>query len=197
MKLIFRCKVPSQEPHAVAVPQDFHCPLPQVPRTAVLCGGFRSNKSIRVFPAGFDDDVLQYQPELIAAPARVLRTLARQAQCGLIQLPSLQYAIVVLTEMDGAFLVPDDRELFWDVFGVPVYEQLVGLRFETLAVECEAHQGLHVVHQDCPSKHIAATLKAQIVDTICGCGQAGQRLLPQLTKNEVKPLVMNASAQTA
>lgn len=179
MRVILRCSWPlgSSSPNR---PQDFHCPLPFTPRTAVLGQGFRTRKNVQVFSEGLNEAVLAYRPELIAAPAKVLRALARTVRQGVLQIPSLQFALVAFTEMDGAFLVPADRDLLWDVFGVPVYEQLIGPRFETLAAECEAHRGLHVVDPACPTEHVATMLQARVETALCGCGRSGTRLMPQV-----------------
>ena len=195
MRVILRCSwsVGSSSPNR---PQDFHCPLPFTPRTAVLSPGFRTCKNVRVFPDDLSDAVLAYEPELIAAPAKVLRALAKTVRDGFLQIPSLRFALVAFAEIDGEFLAPADRDLLWDVFGVPVYEQLIGPRSETLAVECEAHRGLHVIDPACPTEHVATMLQARVETALCGCGRSGTRLVPKVVvpAPAVAPLVRAVAA---
>ena len=60
-----------------------------------------------------------------------------------------------------------DRKLFWGAFGVPVFEQYLGLRNELLAAECDAHCGLHVVW-GCDDFDLNPDM--------CACGNGAPRL---------------------
>ncbi len=80
---------------------------------------------------------------LLAATAPVLRQVVACVEARLMALPKLSDAIVVLNSVEHGLLQPGEKEMLWRTFGVPVYSQWLGLEGETLAWECEAHQGLH------------------------------------------------------
>jgi hypothetical protein len=80
---------------------------------------------------------------LIAATPPVLRRLCAAVEARALALPNLCEAVVVLGSVEDGFLFPGEREMLWQVLGVPVFEQWVGLDGELLAWECRAHQGLH------------------------------------------------------
>jgi hypothetical protein len=108
------------------------------PRTVVLAPGFQETKLVRVFPAGWTEEAARFNPSSIAGPPEQLRRLTGR---GL----ELKHAVVAFTYQGQAALSDDDRDLFWDSFGVPVFEQHLGAGNELLAMECEAHAGLHVM----------------------------------------------------
>lgn len=113
-------------------------PMDPTPRTAILAPGFQETKLVRVFPAGWTEEAARFHPSSIAGSAEQLRRLTAR---GL----ELKHAVVVFTYQGQAALSDEDRDLFWDSFGVPVFEQHLGAGNELLAMECEAHAGLHVM----------------------------------------------------
>jgi hypothetical protein len=114
-------------------------PMDPVPRTAILAPGFQETKLVRVFPAGWSSDAERFAPGSIAGPIERLRPLTS------LKLP-LTHAVIVFTYQAGvASMSDEDRELFWDAFGVPVFEQQLGPTNKLLASECDAHAGLHLV----------------------------------------------------
>jgi len=113
-------------------------PMDPTPRTAILAPGFQESKLVRVFPAGWTEEAARFHPSSIAGPMEQLRSLAKNGF-------ALGHAVVAFTYQGHAGLSDDDRDLFWDSFGVPVFEQHLGPGNELLAMECEAHAGLHVM----------------------------------------------------
>ena len=113
-------------------------PMNPTPRTAILAPGFRETKLVRVFPQGWNADAAKFEPSSIAGPAEQLRKLTKLDL-------GLRHAVIVFTYSGEAALSDDDRDSFWDAFGVPVFEQYLGRGNELLAVECDAHTGLHLV----------------------------------------------------
>lgn len=112
-------------------------PMDPIPRTAILAPGFQETKLVRVFPDGWTEEVARFYPSCIAAPPEQLRRLANRRI-------ELSHSVIAMTYQDQAGLSEDDRDLFWNSFGVPVFEQRLGQGNELLAMECEAHAGLHV-----------------------------------------------------
>jgi hypothetical protein len=109
-----------------------------MPRTAILAPGFQETKLVRVFPNGWIENAARFRPSSIAGPPEQLRRLTRARL-------QMRHAVIVFTYEDQPGLSQADRELFWDAFGVPVFEQYLGPNNELQAMECEAHSGLHVV----------------------------------------------------
>lgn len=108
------------------------------PRTAILAPGFQETKLVRVFPTGWNEEAARFNPTSIAGPTEQLRRAAERRL-------QLQHAVIAFTYDGQAGLSDDDRDLFWDSFGVPVFEQHLGPGNELLAMECDAHAGLHVM----------------------------------------------------
>ncbi|HMD50385.1 MAG TPA: hypothetical protein VKG79_14845, partial [Bryobacteraceae bacterium] len=108
------------------------------PRTAILAPGFRGSRTLRVFEEGWCQRAARFQPQSVAA--RVMQ-LQRLAEAGV----SLAHSVIVLSYEDEPGLSHVDRELFWHAFGVPVYEQYLDSQNRLLAMECDAHSGLHVI----------------------------------------------------
>ena len=113
-------------------------PMDPMPRTAILAPGFEETKLVRVFPSGWNDEAARFAPTSIAGPREQLRRLTNK---GL----RLKHAVIVFIYDGDAGLSDDDRDLFWDAFGVPVFEQHLGPSNELLAMECDAHMGVHLI----------------------------------------------------
>src|SRR6266852_2432342 len=136
-------------------------PLDPVPRTAILAPGFLENRQVRMFPNGWDEKAARFGPISIAAPIRELRRLARLGV-------RIHHSAIAFTFQGHAALTDADRDLFWDAFGVPVFEQYLGAHNELLAMECDAHAGLHVVNG-----HGGLALER----ALCACGNPAPRLV--------------------
>jgi len=113
-------------------------PMNPIPRTAILAPGFQETKLVRVFPHGWNEEAAKFEPSSVAGPVEQLRKLTKLDL-------RLRHAMIVFTYGGEAGLSDDDRDAFWDAFGVPVFEQYLGRGNELLAVECDAHTGLHLV----------------------------------------------------
>jgi len=135
-------------------------PMDPAPRTAILAPGFQANKTTRIFPRGWDEQSARFQPQSIAAPLEELRRLASQ---GL----RLEHAVIAFTYEGEEGLSSADRELFWRAFGVPVFEQYLDANNHVLAVECDAHSGLHVLG-GCQDLHLEREP--------CACGNRSPRI---------------------
>ena len=135
-------------------------PMNPAPRTAILAPGFRGTRNARVFEEGWCERAARFRPESIAAPVSELRRLAAE---GL----RLDHSVVALTYEGEDGLNLPDRELFWRAFGVPVYEQYLDANNQLLAMECDAHSGLHVI-RGCEDHRLDRET--------CACGDRTPRL---------------------
>lgn len=124
--------------------ESFRFPLAGPVRLALLEGTFRPDKDMREFTADDLNWLQSYAPEALVAPLDLALSLADRRRRGRFDLPSLKTAIVVLTSFDSTPLADRHRDLLWQAFGVPVFEQLRGWDGAVLARECEVHDGLHI-----------------------------------------------------
>src|SRR5260370_40677447 len=113
-------------------------PMNPTPRTAILSPGFQETKLVRVFPHGWNEEAARFEPSSIAGPVEQLRRLTKLDL-------GLRHAVIVFTYGGEAALSEDDRDIFWEAFGVRVFEQYLGRGNELLAVERDAQTGLHLV----------------------------------------------------
>lgn len=145
----------------------FIYPIQPAPRTAVLVPGFRSGGAIRVFNEGWSKVVSRYAPEALAGTLEQLDELSRA------MVPSLTHAVVVIARVGEPRLNEPDRERLWSTFRVPIFEQIVGEDNALLAIECEAHDGVHMESRELPGD-------AGSIDTSpCGCGRKTPRLMTE------------------
>lgn len=148
-------------------------PMDPMPRTAILAPGFQETKLARVFPTGWNEAANRFQPTSIAGPPEQLRRLARQGV-------RPQHSVIALTYDGQEALTPADRELFWKTFGVPVFEQLLSAGNELIAMECDAHDGLHLVGD---FQHLKAGRST------CACGNPAPRMARQRRIEELAELL--------
>jgi hypothetical protein len=80
------------------------------------------------------------------------------------------HALICLLRPAESLITLDERALFWRVFGVPLFEQIVDPSGRVIAWECEAHDGLHVDSDE-------TELEGYRLDVSpCGCGRKTPRL---------------------
>jgi hypothetical protein len=169
------------------------------PFTAILTPGCGDPQGARAFPAP-SREIWNY--ESVAGTVPALRRLAEAASESGLESTSLTRSLIIFTGFGREALTPEDRDLFWRVFQVPIFEQFLGPDGELLAIECEAHEGLHIRH-DCRfelqgSGELTAAvdgtapwdtgLTACVTSEMCACGEPGPRLV------EMLPLARSAAA---
>jgi hypothetical protein len=137
------------------------------PRVAVLQPGFRETRQVRYFANIDDEAALRFAPEVLAGTAIQLRRIATRNRA-----TTVRNSVVVFTREGDRGLTEYDRDMFWDVFGVPAFEQYLSGRNRLIATECDVHEGLHI-------RLSAARREGWIRDSSpCACGDARPRLMP-------------------
>lgn len=190
-------------------PQPFHSPLEQRPRTAILMPGFEQTSSERVISSNWSRKKLKrFGATALAAPVNLLRQLASAIEAGQQEIRRLEHFVVPFTGGENGELDEADRERFWRVFQVPVFEQRVGFDGKVIAYECEAHRGLHLLpervaveetaHEELlltsltdlrhPTLRVATRKAGSIQHECCDCGDAAARLVGLRAMPEVKAL---------
>ena len=130
------------------------------PRVAVLASGFRETRSVRCFRNAADPALREFDPDVLAGTPAQLRRIA----LGTSPL-RLRNAVIALIYEGEEGLREEDRDLFWNVFGVPVFEQYLTAGNELIASECEAHDRMHAAGAILHSRIWAAE------DGCCACGE--------------------------
>src|SRR5262249_30627584 len=102
-------------------------PMDPTPRTAILTPGFQETKLVRVFRAGWTAEAARFNPASIAGTTEQLRRLTSHGI-------ELTHSVIAFTYDGDSGLSDDDRELFWQAFGVPAFEEHLGARNELLAM---------------------------------------------------------------
>ena len=145
----------------------FEYPSAGNPRVAVLLPGFRETRQVRYFDRLDNEAALRFAPEVLAGTAIQLRRIATKNRP-----TTVRNAVVVFTRESDPGLTEYDRDMFWDIFGVPAFEQYLSRRNRLLASECDAHEGLHI-------RTSSARREGWIVDPApCACGDTRPRLMP-------------------
>lgn len=111
-------------------------PLDPQPRTAILVPGFRSTRSVRIFPHGWDRASKKFAPAAVAATFQQLAALRKERV-------ELTHAVICLAWHRHDLLTPQKSDLLWESFGVPIFEQYLGPGNVLLAFECQAHSDFH------------------------------------------------------
>lgn len=178
-------------------PQAFKSPLDHTPKTAILMAGFQTSSSIKVMAQNWTKGLKQFGANALAAPVQVLRSLANAVEIGQQDAPSLRHFVVSFTGGEHGELADDDRERFWRVFQVPVFEQRLGFDGRVIAYECEAHNGLHILPERAafeqtaqsellltsltdlrfPTLRVGTRLAGSIHSDCCDCGNSAARLI--------------------
>jgi hypothetical protein len=164
-------------------PQQFTFPLSGPVRIALLEEGFRNDANVRTFAADDMAWLCSYAPEALVAPLDLALSLADRKRRGILDLPSVRTAIVVLTSCEDSPLTDDHRDLLWRAWGVPVFEQLRGPDGTVIARECEVHDGLHILTSQDELPGSRAEL--EIVNGICECGAETPRLRSSTASSRV------------
>lgn len=175
---------------------DFHNPIPATVKTAIVGVSLKSSPA-KLFTAAQWPWLHNGNTQLLAATVPVLRKIIAGVLSASFQLPQLSHGIVILNSIEHGTLSSGERDLLWFTFGVPIFEQWLGLEGELLASECEAHHGMHLISdrlslEQSPEGELVLTsysnlrtpilrlqtgLSAQILTGPCACGLATPRLL--------------------
>ena len=129
---------PNPEQAGLEAPWD---PLPTV---VAVVPWFPLKGRVRIVLEPSCQALMDMKPEVIAAPVVYLRGLAQAVIEKRLQLPTLRHGVIAWTGVSRPALTTQDRELFWQTFQVPVFQQFRGFLGEPLAAECSCHEGMHV-----------------------------------------------------
>jgi hypothetical protein len=178
-------------------PQAFRSPLEHTPKTAILMPGFEQTSGVRVMAQDWSKNLKRFGASGLAAPLALLREVATAVESGQQEIQGLKHFVIPFTGGDQGDLAEEDRERFWRVFQVPLFEQRLGFDGRVVAYECEAHSGLHILPERAafeeaadsellltsltdlhyPTLRIGTRLGGSIQPECCECGNAAARLV--------------------
>ncbi len=131
-----------------------------------------------------------FRPNMLIGTPADLQRIAEHADLGTIDLSCVDQAVISVVRCGQPPLTDVARVVFWQVFGVPVFELFTGLDNAILAYECELHEGWHLVANvtltdlqgelllDSPGvSGLHTSLAGFTTDDPCPCGRKGTRLL--------------------
>jgi hypothetical protein len=194
-------------------PQSFRSPLEHTPRTAILMPGFEPAPGVKIMAEDRSQSLKRFGASALAAPVRLLRELAAAIETGQQEIPPLRHFLVPFTGGEQGELGEEDRERFWRVFQVPVFEQRLGFDGRVIAYECEAHDGLHILPERAaleessasellltsltdlrhPTLRVGTRIRGSIQHDCCDCGNAAARLLTERPLLAPPPLAAAAA----
>lgn len=177
--------------------QTFRSPLDHTPKIAILMPGFEQTSGVKVIAHNWSKSWKRFGASALAAPLTVLRELAEAVESGDQQTGGLKHFVIPFTGGQEGELREDDRERFWRVFQVPLFEQRLGFDGRVIAYECEAHSGLHIMPERAafeeaadsellltsltdlrhPTLRIGTRTSGSIQHECCDCGNAAPRLV--------------------
>ncbi len=181
--------------------------------------GFRGIKHMDLFGDVRRPRLARYAPDALVGPVSELRRLAEGAEdCGA-RMPRLTHSVVAFSILRRAFLSEEARDLFWRVFKVPIFGQVLSPEGQLLAWECEAHDGYHFTPDQAmfelehaggepellatflvdlrqPVIRLATGLTGRIEHGPCPCGVVGQRLTG-LRRRSLAKIMSTAAAACA
>lgn len=163
-------------------------------RTAIVLSyrdakqGLANLQSVAAMPA-------IYSPVGAAAATHDLYRLAKAIQAAPKPEWLIEHAVVAFSGVEAGILTQDHRNLLWETYEAPLFEQFLGVNGEVVAAECEIHAGLHVrtesavieivndelvltslTDEVCPTLRVRTGLSATMESAPCECGKAEPRL---------------------
>ena len=144
----------------------------------------------QAFPAERWSSLKGFAPNVLVGAASELQRLVQRIDLQTVELPSLDHAVFVITEVGDKPLTDVLRVVFWQRFGVPVYELYMAPGGTLVASECEAQEGWHVepearfamqhgelVLQAGQDGTLRTGLKRYLEPRACACGRTGLQIL--------------------
>jgi len=123
---------------------ELHYPLCPTPRVAVLGLKLRGPHGVHCLPQWSAAELRRLRPQALAGWWNELAEVARLALAGELELPDLQFPVILFSRPDSAPLPARCHDLLWDWFRVPTFEQIRAADGALLAYECEARDGYHL-----------------------------------------------------
>jgi hypothetical protein len=166
-------------------------PVPPNLKVAQIMAG-KLFDGVKSFPPDHWGDLQRFKPRMLLGSASELLCLAEHMKRRGIEFPTVDRAVLVVTEIGERPADDVLRVVLWQAFAVPVYEIFVGPGNRLMGFECEAHDGWHMepgvrfglrngeLVIDGPGGRALATgLRTKITAAPCPCGRPEPRVIPR------------------
>jgi hypothetical protein len=121
-----------------------HYPIYPAPRVAVVGAELDGPRGVRCLKDWTAKDLARMRPQALAGWWNDVAEVARCVLAGELELPDLQFPLLVFSRADSAPLPPRCHDLLWEWFRVPTLEQIRSTDGQLLAYECAARDGFHL-----------------------------------------------------
>ncbi len=142
-------------------------PFYPLPRVAVLGLELEGPAGVRCLVDWTPEELVRLRPQALAGWWNDLAEVARRVLAGELELPDLQFPILVFSRAGSAPLPPRCHDLLWEWFRVPTFEQIRGSDGELIAFECAARAGFHLA----PGVEAEAVSLVRVPES-CPCGSS-------------------------
>ncbi len=119
-------------------------PICPAPRVAVLGLELDGPRGTYCLPDWSAEDLRRIRPQALAGWWNDLSEVARRLLLGDLDLPELQFPLVVFSRPSTGPLPARCHDLLWHWFRLPTFEQIRTEEGELLAAECAARCGFHL-----------------------------------------------------
>jgi len=158
-------------------------PLPAAERIAVVGARFAAQPGVRSFHHWRTPDLEAWRPQALAGPRAELFAIGALRRQQYLALPELRFPLVVFSALPEGPLSPEHHERLWQLFGLPVYEQIRGEDECLLGWECDARDGWHLACEADGAPRLLlldqppARWRGSLSQGLCGCGRSGLKLI--------------------
>ena len=129
---------------SLAIRRKLPAAVPSQTRVAQVSSPAALFEGARYFLPAQEAELQAYGPRVLIGSSENLLKLAAHVERRSLDLRQLDRAVFALTDCRDMPLRETARAAFWQAFGVPVYELLLGGDGSLLAAECEAYEGWHI-----------------------------------------------------
>jgi hypothetical protein len=151
----------------------------------VIGARLRAERGVRSYPYWRTPELEAWRPDALAGHRSELFAIGELRRQGFISLADLRFPLVVLTSVREGPLRGEQHDRLWDLYGLPVYEQIRSTDEDLLGWECPARDGWHLaLNADgepklTPQRASATGWHGGYVYNRCPCGETCLRLLAE------------------
>jgi hypothetical protein len=167
-------------------------PLRGAERIAVVGTRVRAGRGVRSFPYWSSAELEAWRPRALAGHRSELLALGELRRQAFIPLRDLCFPLLVFSALREGPLGAWEHDRLWNLYGLPVYEQIRGENEALLAWECDARDGWHVAGDAQGNPVLTARQlrtagwDVELARGLCACGRTGPRIAPLVREERVR-----------
>jgi len=166
-------------------------PLPGAERIAVVGARLHPERSVRSYPYWRTPELEAWRPDALAGHRSEIFAIGELRRRQFIPLRDLRFPLVVFSALREGPLSSEQYDRLWDLYGLPVYEQIRSVDEDLLGWECPARDGWHLaLDADGEPKLTLERVRAagwhgsRILNR-CACGETCLRLIAESCENHL------------